>query len=784
MRRWTAFCAEVRIGRQISHPNVCRVYDIVELAEHHFIAMEYIDGEDLASLLRRIGRLPPEKAVSIARDICAGIAAAHDRGIVHRDLKPANIMVDGCGRAIVADFGLAAIGDELRGVHSTSGTPAYMSPEQFAGSRVTARSDIYALGLILYEIFTGRRLYTGTTVDEIREAHAVAKSRPSSIVKEIDPAIERMILRCIEEDPAQRIGSVHTLIGALPGGDALSAAIAAGETPAPDVVAAAGMTGDLSNSAAWSLCTAAIVALLLGAWVSSQFTVVGMVTDIKSRDALTDRAREVEHAFGYPKPHDEVVEFASNQPFLRSIASKAGREKWTAIGDSSVSPLHFVYRGSPTALVSRDINGLVGPNDPPETIETMSTIVLDHLGRLRSFRAVPPERMAATGAAAFDWRRAFELAELDIRSFTPVTPLWTPPYGFDQRVAWSGTYPDRKDIAIRVEAASLAGKPVFFRIVEPWTTPLSSPRRPPLGLSHVRHPDLRRVRRRSGHCTSKPAERPGRPARRSAHWRGHAGSGLPHAGLLGTPRYRLPRRMGVAPADRGHCSPAWNHRGHPLSRGRAVRAAAGATAAHRLEPPGGRPPARPARRARRDDRRDRRGADRGAVPRRGSTVGVARPGESASAQPADRRGDAHGPRVAIDDFEGVMMAIITTIVMLALIVIFALITRSYGVAVLLTVLAVATTTITGNVPFVVNIAQLSITVFVLYRFGAVAFAACALLRNALFYTPFTLDASAWFAPRGVAMLLLITGLMVAALRISVAGKPLFRDTMLEEQPAI
>ena len=103
------FHAEVRIARQVSHPNVCRVYDIGEADGSTFLSMEYVDGENLHSLLRRIGRLPPDKAVEIARKLCAGLAAAHDKGVLHRDLKPANIMIDGRGQVLIADFGLAAL---------------------------------------------------------------------------------------------------------------------------------------------------------------------------------------------------------------------------------------------------------------------------------------------------------------------------------------------------------------------------------------------------------------------------------------------------------------------------------------------------------------------------------------------------------------------------------------------------------------------------------------------------------------------------------------------------
>src|SRR5207244_747899 len=120
---------EVRLARQIGHPNVCRVYDIGESDGTPFLSMEFIDGEDLASLLRRIRRLPPDKAAEIAREICAGLAAIHDCDVLHRDLKPANVMIDGRGRVRITDFGLAAMQSELGEHRAIVGTPAYMSPE-------------------------------------------------------------------------------------------------------------------------------------------------------------------------------------------------------------------------------------------------------------------------------------------------------------------------------------------------------------------------------------------------------------------------------------------------------------------------------------------------------------------------------------------------------------------------------------------------------------------------------------------------------------------------------
>src|SRR5262249_7793675 len=259
------FRGEVRISRKVSHPNVCRVYDVGEVDGQTFFTMEYVDGEDLASLLRRIGRLPHDKAVDIARQLCAGLAAAHAKGVLHRDLKPANIMLDGRGQAIITDFGLAAFTGQVQGAEVRSGTPAYMAPEQLAGKEVTAQSDIYSLGLVLYEIFTGKRAFAAEDLNELlRSRSAGTVSRPSSLVKDVDPLVERVILHCLETDPAKRPASALAVAAALPGGDPLAAALAAGETPSPQMVAAAGAMEGMRPKAAL-LCLAACVLGLIGA---------------------------------------------------------------------------------------------------------------------------------------------------------------------------------------------------------------------------------------------------------------------------------------------------------------------------------------------------------------------------------------------------------------------------------------------------------------------------------------------------------------------------------------
>ncbi len=194
------FHSEVRVARHVSHPNVCRMFDIGEAEGITFLTMEYVDGEDLSSLIRRIGRLSADKATQIARQMCAGLAAAHERGVIHRDLKPANIMLDSTGRIRITDFGLAGIAASIQGAEVRAGTPAYMAPEQLAGKEVTIKSDLYSLGLILYEILTGKRVFDAATLPELmRLREESSPSKPSSVVRDLDPVLERVIMRCLEK---------------------------------------------------------------------------------------------------------------------------------------------------------------------------------------------------------------------------------------------------------------------------------------------------------------------------------------------------------------------------------------------------------------------------------------------------------------------------------------------------------------------------------------------------------------------------------------------------------
>ena len=464
--RLTQLHAEVRMARQVSHPNVCRVYDVDEFEGHTFLSMEYVDGEDLGSLLRRIGRFPQDRAIELSRQICAGLAAAHDRGVVHRDLKPANIMLDSSGRIRITDFGLAGTtGETLR-----AGTPAYMAPEQLAGGAVTPRSDIYALGLVLYELFTGQRALDARNLAElVAKREQAAITPPTVIVRDLDASIEHVIFRCLEADPARRPPSALSVAAALPGGDPLAAALAAGETPSPEMVAAAGTTTAIAThivtaNVIWIvLCLAAVVALY------QRVLIINRVSVPKPPPALQDRAEEIVGRLGYSGGASTAAGFGMDLDWARHIqATRVDPDRWALLATPRPLTLVFWYRTSPRLLVPVGRENNISGLNPPLTVGEMTLAVTDPTGKLTEFHAVPAPLETESTHGPTRWSDLFEAAGLPLETFTPATPRWIPLVYGDERKAWDGHLPERPDAQVRVEAAAFAGKPVFFVVTGSW----------------------------------------------------------------------------------------------------------------------------------------------------------------------------------------------------------------------------------------------------------------------------------------------------------------------------
>src|SRR6516165_2914394 len=355
--RLARFHAEVRIARQVSHPHVCRVYDVGEADGQPFLTMEYVDGEDLAALLRRIGRLPEEKGVELARQLCLGLAAAHERGVIHRDLKPANVLIDGRGQVRLTDFGLATAAGTVEDVRS--GTPAYQAPEQLAGREVTSRSDLFALGLVLYEVFTGRRAFPATTLAELRQLYAEGTpSKPSGHVSGLDPAVERVILRCLEREPTDRPRSAYEVLAGLPGGDPLAAALAMGETPSPRMVADAGGEGTIRPWVGLTLLGVVVASIVLVALLADRVMLFRKVPLPEPPAVLTRRAQQILERLGSPdKPADWAGHFRVNAEVLRhTLREDRSPGRWDNLATLRPSPLHFFYRQSPRPLVPAVVN--------------------------------------------------------------------------------------------------------------------------------------------------------------------------------------------------------------------------------------------------------------------------------------------------------------------------------------------------------------------------------------------------------------------------------------------
>ena len=369
------FRNEVRIARQVSHPNVCRVYDLGMVEGLHFLSMEYIDGEDLASLIRRIGRLPQDKAVEFTRKICIGLAAAHERGVLHRDLKPANIMIDGRGQVRITDFGLAALAAEIPLSDLRSGTPAYMSPEQKAGQEVTTRSDIYSLGLVLHEMFTGK-------------SRKDAQTHPSELVTDLDPAIERLILRCLEEEPKRRPSSALGVAMALPGGDPIAAALAAGETPSPEMIAASQEKEGLSPRAAMLCFVGVVLSLAIGLWIAETTSFLARAPLPIPPDALADRAQQLLKTIGYPEePRSRDYEFTCcDQQAVEALYRYPPARRAEILASHRPAIRSFQYHQHRAESLPRDFVGLstLARSEPGMIVEQ-----LDALGRLLRLEVRP-----------------------------------------------------------------------------------------------------------------------------------------------------------------------------------------------------------------------------------------------------------------------------------------------------------------------------------------------------------------------------------------------------------
>ncbi len=451
---------EVRVARRVAHPNACRVYDIGHHDDHTFLTMEYVDGEDLAVLLQRIGQLAGDKAIQIAREICAGLAAAHDQGIVHRDFKPANIMIDGRGRARVTDFGLAREAVIVDGPEAGAGTPAYMAPEQLAGRESTARSDIYALGLVLYELFTGHQPFTARTrSDAVEERTSGPASGPTLLTGVVEPEVEAVVLRCLAPDPAMRPSTAAEVAAALPGGDPLAAALAAGETPSPEQVAAAPSRSALRPAVAVAGVLFCLVTILGAQWMKYHYLIS---PDGRPPVALADRAAEMLRELGHPVDEHDTA-WGYGRPATPAARPMFSTEQVEQMANGEAPPYFtFWLRSAPGSLMP-EARVAVSPNDPPRARPGAALVQLATDGSLIGLE-VWPDRETRNATEPVPWNQLLEMAGLDIAALREVAPHRSPMFA-DALASWEGTY--ERGAALRVDAAAVGGRVVWMRVFSP-----------------------------------------------------------------------------------------------------------------------------------------------------------------------------------------------------------------------------------------------------------------------------------------------------------------------------
>jgi len=340
-----------------------------------------------------------------------------------------------------------------------------MAPEQVAGKDVSVASDIFSLGIVLYELFTGKPVFKADSQAELARLHQENRTSPSSFVPDLDPAVDRVILRCLARHPGDRPPSALAVAAALPGGDPLAAALAAGETPSPQMVAAAGEAGGLRPLTAWLALAGVLILLVPMVALAGKVNLLGHTPMPKEPQVLKAEARALLKAAGYPDPPaDTLWGFEENKPYLDDLEKIQARSQWDRLQTGPRTALTFWYRESPAPLLPiNSVSYRMSVSDPPSIAPGMATVWMDPSGSLLRMQVVPPELHKA-GTSSADWSRLFSAADLREADLHAADSIWNPPSFSDERRAWTGA-------ELRVEAASYAGRPVYFRLFGPWEKP-------------------------------------------------------------------------------------------------------------------------------------------------------------------------------------------------------------------------------------------------------------------------------------------------------------------------
>lgn len=471
--------SEVKLSRDVGHSNICRVYDLGDVDGAPFISMEYVDGEDLASLLRRIGRLTGSRAIEIARQICVGLAAAHIHGVLHRDLKPANVMIDQKGRVRITDFGLAVMSGQVERGQIRAGTPRYMAPEQLGGIAVTEKSDIYSLGLVLYEMFTGAPAFDAeNALDYLQLQQRATPRLPSEIVPEMDPTVEAVILACLKKDPAERPDSALNVAAALPGGDLLAAALDAGKIPTREMLATTSAQGIISRREIRRIAVVTLFLFVGAILLGNDTHPIAVHGGSKSPEVLFEKTSEVSKHAGFEPaaPYAEGRFFPSvDAEIAQFIPALAGKKMSLAIpgGDEVL----FLCRESHSTArpLGRDVLSIIMPAMTPFQLESETvaptTMILDGRGRLLFFESTSPSRDHGNVG---DWQALVKASGFEPGELTPTRPLVIPGIDSEEQMAFQTPPIGSEGRSLRFEVAMRDHRVRFYAVLRESTAPTES----------------------------------------------------------------------------------------------------------------------------------------------------------------------------------------------------------------------------------------------------------------------------------------------------------------------
>lgn len=456
---------EVQTARQITHPNVVRIFDIGAADGEPFVTMELVAGEDLGSLVRRVGPLPPMQVVTIAQQLAAGLAAAHRAGILHRDLKPANVMIDSAGNVRILDFGIAAALDDPRSLRRLSGTPGFVAPEVLDGQLPSERSDLYGWALVVQYAATGAVPAKDTSQPNYA---ANDRLREMGLGDELAAAVQS----CLSPDPVKRLTSSQELLALLSAEDPLGEVLSSGHAPSAAVLAATSSwkPGPRSLNVLLGIGSLLLVAIVLLADRTLFLSRCGLV---KSPDALGEIAQRMLIDLGYKLPAgDQRIGVTLDSDCLQYIRAHPEISKaWQQVAAGKIPAVFFTYRHGDRQL---PLPFQLQREQLEEPLTGATSVHLDGRGNLLFLQAADVTKDHPTPTQATDWAKLFSLAGLSITDFQRAETNSAPPLFADEGHHWQGLLPIDGSQTLHVMAAARQGYPVYFNVQYPWQSTVAA----------------------------------------------------------------------------------------------------------------------------------------------------------------------------------------------------------------------------------------------------------------------------------------------------------------------